>query len=139
MEIKKGLLEKAVAAQKNAYAPYSGYKVGAAVLSESGNIYASCNVENVSFPCGTCGEAGAIAAMIAAGERKIVALLVVAAGEKTSGEELVRPCGACLQRIAEFADKDTPVYLADIGGIKEEYHLRELLPQGFKAAFKKEK
>ena len=51
----------------------------------------------------------------------------------------MRPCGACLQRIAEFADKDTPVYLADIDGIKKEYHLRELLPQGFKAAFKKEK
>ena len=81
MDIKRELLEKAKQAGENAYAPYSGYKVGAALCTPEGEIYASCNVENISFPCGTCAEAGAIAAMASAGGRQIKALLVVAGGE----------------------------------------------------------
>ena len=114
MEIKQILFESAKKARLNAYAPYSEYFVGAAVLAESGNVYASCNVENVSFPCGVCAEAGAISAMAAAGERKIKAVLVV-----SDGKELVYPCGACLQRIAEFADDNTLIYLADTSEIRK--------------------
>ena len=110
MDIKRELFEKAKQAGENAYAPYSGYKVGAALCTPEGEIYASCNVENISFPCGTCAEAGAIAAMASAGGRQIKALLVVA-----GGEDLVYPCGACLQRIAEFAEPETAIYLASPG------------------------
>ncbi len=128
MEIKQILFESAKKARLNAYAPYSEYFVGAAVLAESGNVYASCNVENVSFPCGVCAEAGAISAMAAAGERKIKAVLVV-----SDGKELVYPCGACLQRIAEFADDNTLIYLADTSEIRKTCRLQDLLPYNFKA------
>ena len=133
MDIKSQLYEKAAAARNNAYAPYSGYKVGAALMTAEEKIYASCNVENISFPCRTCAEAGAIAAMVAGGERKIKAVLVMA-----GGKELVCPCGACLQRIAEFAEKGAIIYLADEDGIKAEYRLQELLPQVFNATLAKE-
>ena len=129
MEIKEQLLEKANEAKNNAYAPYSNYKVGASILSTSGKIYSSCNVENISFPCGTCAEAGAIAAMIAGGDEKISAILVVA-----DAKELVYPCGACLQRIAEFSNDKTIIYLANSKEVCKQYYLRELLPQDFKAA-----
>ena len=129
MEIKDQLLQKANEAKNNAYAPYSNYKVGASILSTSGKIYSSCNVENISFPCGTCAEAGAIAAMIAGGDEKISAILVVA-----DAKELVYPCGACLQRIAEFSNDKTIIYLANSKEVCKQYYLRELLPQDFKAA-----
>ncbi|MCM1323500.1 MAG: cytidine deaminase [Acetobacter sp.] len=129
MEIKKQLWEKAKIVRLNAYTPYSNYKVGAAICAESGKIYASCNVENLSFPCGTCAEAGAIATMIAGGDKKIKAILII-----SEGNELVYPCGACLQRIAEFADDETLVYLADITAIRKTYHIKDLLPHNFKAS-----
>ena len=129
MDIKRELFEKAKQAGENAYAPYSGCKVGAALCTPEGEIYASCNVENISFPCGTCAEAGAIAAMASAGGRRIKALLVVA-----GGEDLVYPCGACLQRIAEFAEPETAIYLASPGGIRRECRLKELLPCAFKSS-----
>lgn len=128
MELKQELLKQADKARKNAYAPYSGYKVGAAVYAESGKIFSACNVENVSFPCGTCAEAGALAAMVTAGEKKIKAILVLA-----EGKNLVYPCGACLQRIAEFSDAETVVYLADKTGVRRSCRLTELLPCCFNA------
>lgn len=129
MDLQEQLFEYAKTARLNAYAPYSNYKVGAAICSEKGNVYASCNVENISFPCGTCAEAGAIAAMVAGGDTKIKALLVV-----SDGEDLVYPCGACLQRIAEFADENTIIYLADTKVIRQTYRLNNLLPYNFKAS-----
>lgn len=120
------LYEQALKARTRAYAPYSGFAVGAAVLSSSGRIYAGCNVENVSYPCGTCAEAGAISAMHAGGDRLIKDIVVVAGGSK-----LISPCGACLQRIFEFADKKTKVHLADLEGIKKTYTIAELLPVAF--------
>ena len=131
MDILHQLHEQALMARSKAYAPYSRYKVGAAIYTKNQNIYASCNVENVSFPCGTCAEAGAISAMIAAGDKKIEAILVVSAGKN-----LVYPCGACLQRIAEFSDKKTKIYLADLKKICKVYTLSELLPYGFKEDIK---
>ena len=122
------LLAPARKAMANAYAPYSGFKVGAAILADDGNIYTGANVENVSYPCGTCAEAGAIAAMVCGGGKKIAAILVV-----SGGKVLVTPCGACLQRINEFAAADTPVLLAnDEAGVVKEMVLFDLLPQAFK-------
>jgi cytidine deaminase len=120
------LFEAALTAQRAAYAPYSGYRVGAALRSVSGGIFAGCNVENASFPVGTCAEAGAIAAMIAAGERAIAELLVIG-----DGEALVTPCGACRQRIREFAAPETPIHIADRAGIRASFTQSSLLPHSF--------
>ena len=120
------LFTQALNARQNAYAPYSHFAVGAAVLSANGKIYAGCNVENISYPCGTCAEAGAIAAMNADGGRLIKDIVVVA-----GGDSLVSPCGACLQRIFEFADAETIVHLADLTGIKKSLKIAELLPISF--------
>jgi len=120
------LFEAAQQAQARAYAPYSGFKVGAAVLDAGGGIHSGCNVENAAYPVGSCAEAGAIAAMIASGERRIAAILVL--GE---GEALVTPCGACRQRIREFADPRTPVHVAGPEGLRRSFTLDELLPFSF--------
>ncbi len=120
------LFEAAKAAHAVSHAPYSRFKVGAAVLSASGRIYAGCNVENAAYPVGTCAETGAIAAMVAGGERRIAAILVL--GE---GEALVTPCGACRQRIRELADPDTPVHVGDLNGVRRTFRLEELLPFSF--------
>ena len=120
------LFNQALNARQNAYAPYSHFAAGAAVLSANGKIYAGCNVENISYPCGTCAEAGAIAAMNADGGRLIKDIVVVA-----DGDSLISPCGACLQRIFEFADAETTVHLADLTGIKQSLKITELLPVSF--------
>lgn len=120
------LFNQALNARQNAYAPYSHFAVGAAVLSANGKIYAGCNVENISYPCGTCAEAGAIAAMNADGGRLIKDIVVVA-----DGDSLISPCGACLQRIFEFADAETTVHLSDLTGIKQSLKITELLPVSF--------
>ena len=127
MEIAEELYEKAQEIRKKAYAPYSKYKVGAAIYSEEGHIYVGCNVENISYPCGVCAEAGAISSMIAGGDKKISKILVV-----SHGENLVYPCGACLQRIAEFSTNETIVYVADAKGIQKKHLLQELIPYAFK-------
>ena len=98
----RDLLEAALVAYGNAHAPYSGFRVGAAVRTEGGRIFAGANVENASYPEGNCAEASALAAMVAAGERRIVEVLVVAAGER-----LCTPCGGCRQRLCEFGSPDT--------------------------------
>ena len=126
MDALQPLFDAAKAAQTSAYAPYSGFKVGAAVLTGQGAIYAGCNVENAAYPSGTCAEQGAIAAMVAGGETRIAAVLVL--GE---GEALVTPCGACRQRIREFADPDTPVHIASPSGIRQRFSLGALLPFSF--------
>ncbi len=120
------LFAAASAVREHAYAPYSGYRVGAALADESGRVFAGCNVENAAYPVGTCAEAGAIAAMAARGGRRIAAILVLA-----DGPELVTPCGACRQRIREFGRDETPVHLADPGGVKRTLTLGELLPFAF--------
>ncbi len=121
-----GLFAAAAAMQPRAYAPYSRFKVGAAVLADDGAIYAGCKVENAAYPVGTCAEAGAIAAMIGAGARAIRAVLVF--GE---GPELVTPCGACRQRIREFAAPETPIAIAGPDGVRARFALVELLPASF--------
>lgn len=120
------LLAKAKKASQNAYAPYSKFKVGAAILSKNNQIYVGCNVENLSYPNGTCAEAGAIAAMVAGGDKKISKILVFA-----DTQELITPCGACLQRIKEFSDVETQVLLANAQGVQKTLKILELLPFAF--------
>jgi cytidine deaminase len=120
------LFEAAQKAQARAYAPYSGFKVGAAVQGESGAVYAGCNVENAAYPVGTCAEASAIAAMVAAGERRLADILVLG-----DGEALVTPCGACRQRIGEFATPGTRIHAAGPDGVRRTFTLDELLPFAF--------
>ena len=127
-DIAQALFAAAMEARENAHAPYSGFSVGAAVRSGTGKIYAGCNVENASYPEGTCAEAGAIAAMVAAGETRILDALVVA-----GGTQLVTPCGGCRQRFAEFASPDVPVFLADLSGVVSATTVGALLPSGFDA------
>jgi cytidine deaminase len=120
------LFEAAKAIQAKAYAPYSRFKVGAAIATPTGRVFAGCNVENAAYPVGSCAEAGAVSAMIAAGESRIAQIVVM--GE---GENLVTPCGGCRQRIREFAASDTPVHIAGPEGIRKSFTLDELLPFSF--------
>jgi len=120
------LLAAAKAAQLNAHAPYSHFRVGAAVRTSNGRIFAGCNVENAAYPQGACAEAGAISAMCLAGEREIVAVLTVC-----DGEVIGTCCGGCRQRIREFAKPDTPIYAAGPGGVRATFTLGELLPHSF--------
>ena len=120
------LLQVARAARAKAHAPYSKFKVGAAVRGESGRIYGGCNVENAAYPEGTCAETSAIAAMVLAGESKIIELLVLGVSD-----EPVTPCGGCRQRIREFAAPDTPIHMATPDGVLVSMTLDELLPQSF--------
>lgn len=125
-DAQQALLQAARAARRNAYAPYSRFAVGAALLDEQGRVHAGCNVENAAYPQGQCAEAGALSAMVAAGGRRVAALLVV--GE---GPSLLTPCGGCRQKLREFAAPDTPVLVADAQGIRQGFTLAQLLPHAF--------
>ena len=126
-DLEQQLYNTALTARQNAYAPYSEFSVGAAILTDSGQIFAGCNVENAAYPCGTCAEAGAISAMIARGERHIKVVLILA------DTTCILPCGNCLQKIAEFGSAQTIIYSADLKGIKKTQTLADLLPQNFNA------
>ena len=125
-ETLQALFDAAKAAYDNAYAPYSNFPVGAAILTPEGDIFAGCNVENAAYPQGGCAEAGAIAAMAVAGRRRIAEILVVG-----GGEGLCTPCGGCRQRIREFAGLDAPIHVAGPQGVRASFTLEELLPQSF--------
>lgn len=120
------LADTARAVRENAYAPYSEFRVGAAIRGASGAIYAGCNVENVAYPEGTCAEAGAIAAMVAAGETRLVEVYVIA-----DSPQPVSPCGGCRQKLAEFGTGDVVVTLATLEGAETRMTLAELLPGAF--------
>lgn len=131
-QIKELLIQKAEEARANAYAPYSVYRVGAAVLDEAGRIHVGVNVENISFGLTVCAERNAVGAMAAAGGREILA---VAVATKDGGT----PCGACRQVLAEFAPDPAGVQV--IGKGESQYWeatLAELLPGGFTTQLKKE-
>jgi cytidine deaminase len=123
------LLQAATAVRERAYAPYSRFKVGAALRSTSGVVHVGCNVENVAYPEGTCAEAGAIAAMIAAGDTRIAEILVIA-----DSPDPVPPCGGCRQKIAEFAAQDVTVTLCTTDGKQKVTTVADLLPGVFTAA-----
>lgn len=122
------LRQAAERVRENAWAPYSGFKVGAALRTASGAVHLGCNVENAAYPEGTCAEAGAIAAMVAAGETRIAEVAVVA-----ECPEPVPPCGGCRQKLAEFGPPDTPVTLWTTGGKSVRTTIGALLPGAFGA------
>lgn len=120
----KELMKMAIEARQNAYAPYSHFAVGAALLAESGRVYTGCNIENASYGLTCCAERNAIFAAVGAGERRFKMLAVAA-----DSHEPVAPCGACRQVIAEFG-----IPLVVMGNLKEEIKImmaEELLPYGF--------
>jgi cytidine deaminase len=122
-EQKEALIETARRVQALAYAPYSGYPVGAAILAEDGRIFSGVNVENAVYNLGTCAERAAVFAAVTAGVRKIEA---VAVSTRNAGS----PCGACRQVLSEFAG-DVPVWLVDGEGHVREQTLGALLPFPF--------
>ena len=119
-------LELARMAMQRSYSPYSGFAVGAVIVTPNNQRFSACNVENAAYPEGTCAEAGAIAAMIMAGERRIREIYVMG-----GGEGLVTPCGGCRQRIREFADADTLVHICSPQRVRKTIRLDELLPYSF--------
>lgn len=123
------LLDEARTVRPNAYAPYSRFKVGAAIRAASGAVYRGVNVENVAYPEGTCAEAGAIAAMCASGETTLTEVAVIA-----DSPEPVPPCGGCRQKLAEFGAADTPVVLATTSGKELHTTIGALLPGRFDAS-----
>ncbi|HEX8166768.1 MAG TPA: cytidine deaminase [Beijerinckiaceae bacterium] len=127
MEFLERLFEAASIARVKAYAPYSKFRVGAALVTSGGAVFSGCNVENAAFPVGTCAEEAAIAAMVAGGSGTEIAEFLVF-GE---GDTLVTPCGACRQRIREFAGPETPIHVAGPEGVRHSFRLDELLPFSF--------
>ena len=122
----ENMLSKAKAARDKAYAPYSRFHVGACIKTKNGHYYAGCNVENAAYGLTSCAESGAIANMILHGEHKIAEICVVG-----HTQQLLTPCGACRQRIREFADEHTLVHLCADNQIKKTMSLDELLPESF--------
>ncbi len=114
------------AAREHAHAPYSKFKVGAAVLDEQGRIFAGCNVENAAYPLGTCAEAVALGAMVASGGKTCSHVLII------GGDGDLSPCGGCRQRIAELCTPDCVVYaVASDGSSRTERKMADLLPYAF--------
>jgi cytidine deaminase len=114
------------AAHAKAYAPYSRFAVGAAILDEHGAIHAGCNVENAAYPQGWCAEASALSALVMAGARHARGLLVVG-----SGGSWITPCGGCRQKLREFCDADVPIVSANLQAIGPVHSLEQLLPFSF--------
>lgn len=123
------LRQMAEAVRARAYAPYSGFQVGAAITASSGAVYVGCNVENAAYPEGTCAEAGAIAAMIAGGDTQLSEVYVIAGSAQP-----VPPCGGCRQKLAEFGAGDVPVTMATVNGAESCTTIADLLPGAFDAA-----
>ncbi len=120
------LYRKATTIMDKAYAPYSKFKVGAAILDSSGNFHVGCNIENAAYPIGNCAEASAISAMIASDGKEIKAIAVTGYGEL-----LCTPCGGCRQRIREFSALNIPIIIGNEVEIKKIFTLDELLPSSF--------
>lgn len=120
------LARAAETARARAYAPYSGFAVGAAALFEDGAITSGCNVENASYSLGVCAERNAVAAGVLGGHGRLSAVLVLSASTRP-----VPPCGACRQVLAEFADAELPVQSRTVGGVKVARTLGSLLPEAF--------
>lgn len=119
------LIAAARAARKNAYAPYSHYAVGAAVLTDTGKTFTGCNVENAAYPTGLCAERVAIFKAVSEGERNFVAIAVVTSNAGP-------PCGSCRQVLSEFADDSTLIVLAAARGRRlRKYTMRQILPSRF--------
>ncbi len=126
---KEELIGNAMAAMKNSYSPYSGFCVGAALLTKKGKVYTGCNIENSSYSVTNCAERTAIHTAICKGEREFAAIAIVG-GKNGRVENYCPPCGVCRQVLAEFCRKDFKIYLYNGVEIKV-YTLDELLPESF--------
>lgn len=126
----QALLAAARAAQRKAYAPYSHYQVGAAVLDDQDRIHTGCNVENAAYPEGLCAEAAALSAMVLAGSTRALAVLVVGNGGKNHSA-WTKPCGGCRQKLREFGAPDLPILTANADESGPGYTLAQLLPESF--------
>ncbi|MBR4577970.1 MAG: cytidine deaminase [Clostridia bacterium] len=125
------LIRRALAQQKEAYAPYSGYQVSAAVLTGSGTVYTGVNVENASYPAGICAERNAVFHAVSCGERRLTAIAIVA-GRDGANVNFPSPCGICRQVMREFCNpKEMTVLLAKSPEEYKEMTLEELLPESF--------
>jgi len=122
------LINAAREARQSAYARYSGYSVGAALVDDRGHLHVGCNIENAAYPLGSCAEAGAIAAMVQQGGKKITRIAVVGGASEIGP---CTPCGGCRQRIHEFADAETVILAIDDSGDWQEYSIDDLLPASF--------
>jgi len=123
----EALLHAATDAYHHAYAPYSQFAVGAAVLDEHGEIHSGCNIENAAYPSGSCAEEQAIGSMVAHGGRQIRAIAIIG-----YSDQLIAPCGACRQRIREFADIQTKIHICHIEkGHQKTFTIEMLLPDSF--------
>jgi cytidine deaminase len=122
----KQLMNAALKVREQAYAPYSNFAVGAAILDEAGRIHSGCNVENAAYPQGQCAEANAIGAMRAGGGLRIIAIAITGPQGRPCP-----PCGGCRQRIREFAGPDTLILLGDAGGFNARHNMADLLPHSF--------
>ena len=120
------LLHLARTMMVRAHAPYSKFHVGAAVRDEDGGIHGGCNVENAAYPQGICAEAGAIAALVAAGRKRVVECVVIG-----PGPEVITPCGGCRQKLREFAADEMKVHLCGPDGLHRTVTLGMLLPMSF--------
>jgi cytidine deaminase len=120
------LVDQAIQALTNAYAPYSKFKVGAALLAASGRVYLGCNIENAAYSPTNCAERTAIFKAVSEGERKFKALAVAA-----DTDEVITPCGVCRQVLAEFFDDEVVILLANLNGQVVQTKLSELLPGAF--------
>jgi len=122
------LINAATEAREQAYSDYSGYSVGAAIVDDQGRLHVGCNVENAAYPLGSCAEAGAIAAMVQEGGKRIVRIAVAGGRGKIAP---CTPCGGCRQRIHEFADSNTVIIVFDDSEEWQEYSIADLLPASF--------
>lgn len=124
--IEPELVDAATAVRERAHVPYSKFPVGAAIRTSTGNVYVGCNVENAAYPEGMCAEAGAIAAMVAAGEREIAVVVTVC-----DADPVGTCCGGCRQKIREFAGPATLIHAAGPDGVRSTLSMGELLPESF--------
>jgi len=125
---RKMLIDAAKKVRASAHAPYSGYKVGSALVDETGEIHTGCNVENAAFPEGICAETNAIGSMVAAGGKRIVTIAAIGGADDI---DACTPCGGCRQRILEFSNEDTQIILIGEGNSIDSYTIDELLPAAF--------
>lgn len=124
-ELERRMVQVARDARLRAHAPYSHFAVGAALLDEQGRVHAGANIENAAYPQGLCAEAAALAHLVVAGGRQVMAVVV------GQGVEPVTPCGGCRQKLREFAGAGLPVVVADLQSVRGRYTLDELLPHSF--------
>ena len=130
-KVKTELIQAALSARKKAYAPYSGYAVGAALLTKSGEVYEGCNIENASFGATNCAERTAFFKAVSEGKREFAAIAIAGGKAGEDAVEYTYPCGICRQVMQEFCDKDFKILVTKSSLEYEEYVLTEILPYGF--------